>query len=91
VNSFSHTDDNTPWWQVELVSTSTIQYIDIENRFCGADDLAGCLCRLSRAKLSLLDEGGLVVAEHNIDDTCGKKAVSVKFGTTFACSGEVRD
>jgi hypothetical protein len=91
MNSFSHTNDNTPWWQVELVSTSTIQQIKIENRFCGdANDQTGCLCRLSRAKLSLLDDRGLVVAEQNIDDTCGELTVTLKFDNTFACSGEVR-
>lgn len=89
MNSFSHTNDNTPWWQVELVSTSTVQQIKMENRFCGdANDQTGCLCRLSRAKLSLLDDLGLVVAEQNIDDTCGELTVTLKFDNTFACSGE---
>jgi hypothetical protein len=92
INSFSHTSDNTPWWQVELASISPIEYVEIKNRFCGnVDDLTGCLCRLSGAKLSLLNEIGLVVAEQHLDDTCGKLTVDFRFNPTFPCSDPVRE
>jgi len=65
-STFSHTltSDLNAWWEVELQAQSVINRVVILNRYCGSDpaDPNSCLCRLSSAKLTLLDVNGASVA-----------------------------
>ena len=80
--------DASPWWQVLLALKSEIESVKITNRWCGNEnDLNGCLCRMSGAKLSLLDDKGSVIAEKTLGDTCGQINLSLDFDTT--CSDAV--
>jgi hypothetical protein len=48
--------------------------VKIKNRYCGnSSDLAGCLCRLTDATVSLVDSEGTVVATQSVGDTCRKQ------------------
>lgn len=83
-SSFSHTqkfDDGTlVWWQVKLSDTFDIASVEIANRFCREpSDPHGCYCRLSNAKLSLIDDKGSVVESTSFGDTCGQGLVSHSF------------
>ena len=49
-------------------------------RFCrDANDKAGCLCRLSNATFSLLDESSAVITEKILGNTCGVQNVVNRF------------
>jgi hypothetical protein len=86
--TFSHTNDHNSWWQVDLGEQLSIDSIEIANRWCGdTTDQPQCLCRLSNATLSLIDNitGGSTIASKSLGDTCGKKSLSFHLG----CSSEV--
>jgi hypothetical protein len=90
-NSFSHTDSSgtTAWWKVDLPGLSSeIKSVEISNRSCGNDDATNCLCRLSDAKLLLLDSQGLVVSEVSLGNTCGQWTLGFDFADTISCSSE---
>ena len=54
--TFSHTDVDCVWWEVDLESSYDISSITIKNRFCeDSTDSPGCLCRLSHAAVSIVD------------------------------------
>ena len=63
VTTASSTNDTNTWWQVDLGNTFPVKLVIIENRLCEeSHDPNECLCRLSEAKLSLLNELGEVVS-----------------------------
>jgi hypothetical protein len=82
--SFSHTkqldDGALAWWQVKLSDTFEVVSVEVANRFCRyPSDPRGCLCRLSNAKLSLIDDNGSVVETTSFGDTCGQGLISHSF------------
>jgi hypothetical protein len=78
--TFSHTDDSSPWWEVNLGGNHPVESIVITNRWCrDTDDSLGCLCRLSHSVVSIVDQNGGWVASEIIGDTCGKLEVNIAF------------
>jgi hypothetical protein len=80
ISTFSHTDvslqddPSSVWWKVALGDEFRIKSVKIKNRYCGnSSDLAGCLCRLTDATVSLVDSEGTAVATQSVGDTCGKQ------------------
>lgn len=72
MTTFSHTDDAKASWEVDLGSTFSLKSVMITNRWCGeSSDPNACLCRLSGAMLTFLNEEGEVVSTESIGDTCG--------------------
>lgn len=89
--TFSHTNDDSPWLEVDLGKDFAIDSIKITNRWCGnEDDVQGCLCRLTNATVSLLDENDSTVSSVLLDDTCGQHLVEILFesSATF-CPNQV--
>ncbi|KAL3779778.1 hypothetical protein HJC23_005995 [Cyclotella cryptica] len=89
LTTFTHTQsstENPEWLQIDLGSSYTVTNITISNRWCGSvSDPTGCMCRMSQASLTLLDETGVgVVWEENLGDTCGKSEVKPMGGVTLA-------
>jgi hypothetical protein len=78
--SFSHTDvmtqsdSSTVWWEVDLQDEYRVSSVKIKNRDCKNN--AECLCRLSNATISLLDDYGDVIATQSAGDTCGQMVLS---------------
>jgi hypothetical protein len=89
VNTFSHTNDDKAWLEIDLGKVYMINYVTIVNRWCGdPNDFPNCLCRLSEARISLLDGNGSAVATNSIGNTCHLKEVVVAdFNTN--CSSSV--
>jgi hypothetical protein len=85
--TFSHTDDPSPWWQVDLGGTFAAEFVKIKNRWCGneSDDI-GCLCRLSNAKISYLTAAGGVISTTTIGNTCGVQELSFDLSTCASTS-----
>lgn len=74
--TYSRTDDSSSWWQVDLGGSFAIDSIDIKNRWCqDSSDPKSCLCNLSNATVSLLDEDDNVVTATSTYDTCGVQDV----------------
>ena len=93
-SSFSYTKSRvtsgSPWWKIDLPTSSEIESVVIENRYCRTtEDTPGCLCRISGAKVQLLDSLGVTVAEKTLGDTCNQLTLKLEFGNTFECSNEV--
>jgi hypothetical protein len=85
--TFSHTNDPSASWEVDLGDVYPIESILIKNRYCGRNpnaDPIGCLCRLSNATLTLLDETESVVITKTVGDTCGTWNVSQTF-SEYSC------
>jgi hypothetical protein len=79
-STFSHTNDASSTWEVDLAGDYGISYTSIQNRWCGGtSDDSNCLCRLTNAKLSLLDVEGEVVSSVNVGNTCGTLTVKNDF------------
>jgi len=77
VTTFSHTNakaQGSPvWWEVDLGNEYSVESVTIMNRWCtDSTDPPGCLCRLSSAKLLLVDGKGSDTATLTMGDTCGK-------------------
>jgi hypothetical protein len=74
-NSFSHTGRSEcgVWWEVDLGDSFPIESIKILNRWCqDKNDFTGCLCKLSYAAISLLDDDGKWVVDAALTgNTCG--------------------
>lgn len=83
--SFSHTgDDNVPWWEVDLGETLPIESITILNRWCrNSDDPFDCLCRLSHAAVTVMDENDNWVASKFLGDTCGVLEINIAFDCAY--------
>ena len=80
VHTFSHTNDDNAWLQIDLVKMYRINSVNFINRWCNnPNDSPGCLCRLSNARISLLDGSGSVVVTRPIGDTCHLKEFPVEF------------
>jgi hypothetical protein len=85
-NSFSHTNDSNAWLEVDLGSPKLIDKIEIINRYCSDwRDAAGCLCRLSKAKLSLINKDGKVLTTRQLGNTCGVHTISESFASDDGC------
>jgi hypothetical protein len=83
-STFSHTQagEADSWWEVDLKSTiDGVQRIEILNRNCGKgpEDPLGCLCRLSQAKLILLQDGE-PIDTRTLGNTCNVPVISESFG-----------
>jgi hypothetical protein len=84
--TFSHTNDSNAWLEVDLDSPKLLEKVEIVNRYCGdKSDSAGCLCRLSKAKLLLLDKDGKVLATRQFGNTCGVLTISEPFTSDAGC------
>jgi hypothetical protein len=90
LNTFSHTaraTDTLDWWQLEFEQAIGIESIEIVNRWCQGDsDPLGCLCRLSNANLSILDDDGSVIVTQSTGNTCGSDKVDFSFQPSFDCN-----
>lgn len=76
--SFSHTKSGSSWWEVSWGQPLEIDSVQIFNRWCSdVTDQANCLCRLSHATVSLLDDEGLVLTTVSTHDTCDKPSLKV--------------
>jgi hypothetical protein len=89
LTTFSHTRPSTgnpEWIQIDLGSPQVVRGITILNRWCGnVSDPSGCLCRLSHANLTLLDDSGVGVLWHEtLGDTCGVSEVKPMRGKAMA-------
>jgi hypothetical protein len=82
--TFSHTEVNScSWWEVDLGGEFAIESVKIVNRWCGSQaDSSNCLCRLSRATISLKDENGNWVDTALIGDTCRELEVVHDYATS---------
>ncbi|KAL7478180.1 hypothetical protein ACHAW6_003954 [Cyclotella cf. meneghiniana] len=79
-STFSHTDGGSAWWQVSLGQEVGIYSVSILNRWCkDTSDPTKCLCRLSNAELSLLNDEGLVVVSQSLGNTCNKSLLDISF------------
>ena len=81
-NSFSHTGRSGcgVWWEVDLEDSFPIESIKILNRWCHAkEDPTGCLCKLSHAAISLLDDYGKLVDATLTGNTCDSPEVDHEF------------
>jgi hypothetical protein len=78
--TFSHTNDRSAWLEIDLKHAAAIESVNITNRFCGnIGDASGCLCRLTNATVSLLDELSVVITEKVLGNTCGVLGVANSF------------
>jgi hypothetical protein len=79
-DTFSHTNDANPWLEIDLGESSEISLVRILNRWCkSSSDPSGCLCRLSGAVLSLIDNLGEQITSLTIGDTCGQSIIEYVF------------
>lgn len=79
-NTFSHTDDSNPWWEVDLGGSFSVEYVKILNRWCqNISDPTHCLCRLSNASVSIHDDQGVAIATASTNNTCGVSQVHLAF------------
>eukprot|EP00956_Cyclotella_meneghiniana_P011821 scaffold16627_cov93-Cyclotella_meneghiniana.AAC.3 len=82
LDTFIHTERTNSWWMVDLGALFSVESIHILNRWCkDSSDPHGCLCRLSNASVSLLDEDNDTVAAFSTNDTCGTPEVDISFIT----------
>lgn len=73
ITSFSHTStvDTLAFWEVDLGSKYLVESVVIMNRWCrDENDSAGCLCRLTGANLTLINEDEVVVFSRVLGNTC---------------------
>ena len=71
---FSHTErnDECAWWMVDIGSSVEVESIKIYPRWCNVEsDSDRCLCRLSFAAVSLLDDLNKWVDATMTGNTCG--------------------
>lgn len=87
--SHTHTDDKDPWWELELPESIDVDSVVIMNRWCeNPSDPQKCLCRLSNARILLIDESGNIVDAANLgSNTCNQLIVETMFSS---CSAKVR-
>ncbi|KAL3787484.1 hypothetical protein HJC23_001134 [Cyclotella cryptica] len=83
--TFSHTADANSWLQIDFATPMAIDKVVILNRWCmDLTDTRGCLCRLSSAKLSLLDENDNTLNTQTLSNTCGEQVVTEPFSCTIS-------
>jgi hypothetical protein len=84
-STFSHTTndvegDGSEWLEIDLGGLHSIDAVVVHNRWCqNIQDEKKCLCRLSKAVLSLTDEEGSSVASSSFQDTCGEATLVVNY------------
>jgi hypothetical protein len=81
-SSFSHTGRSGcgVWWEVDLGESYPVESIKILNRWCQAkEDPTGCLCKLSHAAISLLDDDGKWLDATLTGNTCDTLEVEHEF------------
>jgi hypothetical protein len=79
-NTFSHTKDSNSWIEVDLGNSFPVNTITILNRWCGNfNDPKGCLCKLTGATLSLIDDSDTEITSTTIGDTCGQSTLEYVF------------
>ena len=89
LTTFSHTNDNNAWWEVDLAGFASLESISIANRWCSSpSDPNGCLCRLSYASVELLDDLDTVIAQHFLGDTCGELELNTDLSSSEYCGTE---
>lgn len=82
VTTASSTNDTNSWWEVDLGNTFPVKSVIIENHWCEeSHDPNGCLCSLSEATLSLLDELGEVVSAEVVWNKCNVRDCSFDMST----------
>jgi hypothetical protein len=82
LTSFSHTNDKNAWLEVDLKGTFPVNLITIFNRGCtgaSSNHPMNCLCALSGATLSLLDDFDTEITAVTIGDTCGRLTLEYVF------------
>lgn len=80
INTFSHTKDSNAWFEVDLGKASPVESVLIKNRWCRSEsDPFKCLCRLSSAKLELIDATGKEISSLSIGNTCGQGMLEFAF------------
>ena len=66
--------------RLTLGNLYAIDSINIKNRWCNdTSDPRGCLCKLSNATVSMIDENDIVVATASALNTCGVLDVNLNF------------
>jgi hypothetical protein len=81
-STFTHTklDDKSAWLRLDFSREIKVEPVEIVNRWCiSTTDPYGCLCRLSYARLSLMDSNGSIIAQATLGDTCAKLRITVDF------------
>eukprot|EP00804_Cyclotella_cryptica_P004539 CCRYP_006893-RC/>CCRYP_006893-RC protein AED:0.59 eAED:0.42 QI:0/-1/0/1/-1/0/1/0/555 len=79
-STFSHTTGSDAFWEVDLKGAIDINKVLVLNRWCRSEnDSKGCLCRLSYATLTLLDQNDSIVATETFGNTCGLLVVDQFF------------
>jgi len=82
LDTYVHTEYKSAWWMVDLKALFSVESIRIFNRWCkDSSDPHGCLCRLSNASVSLLNENNDTVAAFSTNDTCGTSEIDIPFTT----------
>lgn len=83
ISTLAHTamnGDGSDWLEIDLEGSYAIDSFLISNRYCNdISDSSGCLCRLSRATVSLLTDEGEWVDTTLLGDTCGVLTVPHMF------------
>ena len=71
---------------MDLGEEHSIEHVQLLNRYCiDQTDPDDCLCRLSDANLSLLDDRDQVVATKSLGDTCGVLNIGITFVDKPSC------
>lgn len=78
--TFSHTNDPDAFIEVDFGGVYSIESVVILNRFCkDSTDSPGCLCRLSNATMSLMDNNDDTITTRSIGNTCGITSLTFSF------------
>lgn len=92
IRTFSHTNDDSAWIHIDLQKSYYVHSINVLNRWCrDQKDHPGCLCRLSNAKLLLLDKDGVIVETRDFEDTCGVGTIVEEFDDGCLFEDAVRE
>ena len=82
-STFSRTNDETPWLEIDLGESVPVTSVSVLNRWCeNSSDPTSCLCSLTGASLSLIDESGEELTSNLIGDTCGKPTLEFVFDSS---------
>lgn len=83
VTTFSRTNDKTPWLEIDLGESVPVTSVSILNRWCeNSSDPTACLCSLTGAALSLIDESGEEVTSITIGSTCEQPTLEFVFDSS---------
>jgi hypothetical protein len=84
--SFSRTNDDNAWWQVDLEESYPIKAVYIGNHYCKhSPDPTECRCHLTGVNIILLDDANATVTNQVLGDTCGSPRQVVEFERKFEC------